>query len=651
MSGSRLLTAATALLLVVLMAGCTGGTQQRQRPAEPVDPQVAALVAGLAEGDLSQVPASSNELAEADLADILKGMDGYLPTVTADEPGYDGGLATVVLHYTWPFPSGDWTYDATATFRADDDRWVLQWEPSLVHPELTSQSRLVHTRTQATRGKIVGKSNTVLMKQMPVLRLGIDKTKVSGRDAVDSATRLAKLLDINAKAFVQRVRDAGDQAFVEALVVRGSRADVSPRFGDIDGAVILDAERVLATRPGVATNILGTAGEATAEIVENSDGRVQPGDTVGLSGLQQRYDEQLAGKPGATVTLVPRPPVVIATDPEPSQGASGQAEPSDPGQSPAATPSGERKVLVELDPVAGKNVKTTLDIKLQARAEKLVASSKSPAAMAVVDPRTGAVRVLAVSRSARGQQLANTGRYAPGSTFKIVTALALLRSGLKPTSTVNCPATTTVDGRVIKNYTDFPADRIGRMSLTEAIALSCNTAFVNERDRLSGKALREAAASLGMGVDHDAGFPVFYGDVPKPENVVGLAEASFGQGTVQASPLAMAGVAASVSAGRTTVPYLIDDNRPKQKGKALTRSEAKDLRTMMRAVVTAGSGRTLSGLATGAKTGTAEYGNAKPPKTHAWMIAYNSDLAVAMMVTDGTSGSGTAGPYIHDLLS
>src|SRR5690606_29338883 len=149
-----------------------------------------------ATGDLAQVETTSNELAQADLSDILKGMDGYLPEVTAGEISYGDQLATVPLHYTWTFPSGEWAYDAVAHFRVSDDHWVLQWEPHLLHPELTSESRLVHTRTAAKRGRILGKGGAVLMETMPVLRLGLDKTKVDKDKWTASATELARFLDI-----------------------------------------------------------------------------------------------------------------------------------------------------------------------------------------------------------------------------------------------------------------------------------------------------------------------------------------------------------------------------------------------------------------------------------------------------------------------
>ena len=71
----------------------------------------------------------------------------------------------------------------------------------------------------------------------------------------------------------------------------------------------------------------------------------------------------------------------------------------------------------------------------------------------------------------------------------------------------------------------------------------------------------------------------------------------------------------------------------------------------MKAVVTEGSGNVLQGVMTGAKTGTAEFGNAAADTAHAWMIAWNDTYAVAAFVQDGDSGSGTAGPLIKDMFS
>jgi cell division protein FtsI/penicillin-binding protein 2 len=119
--------------------------------------------------------------------------------------------------------------------------------------------------------------------------------------------------------------------------------------------------------------------------------------------------------------------------------------------------------------------------------------------------------------------------------------------------------------------------------------------------------------------------------------------------------MSMAAVVASVAHGATVVPDLIRGDAPVTADPAvpLTKAEAASLRKLMRAVVEEGSGSFLASLgspAVIAKTGTAEYGTKVPLLTHAWMIGAQGDLAVAVFVDTGQSGSKTAGPVLEDFL-
>jgi cell division protein FtsI/penicillin-binding protein 2 len=255
----------------------------------------------------------------------------------------------------------------------------------------------------------------------------------------------------------------------------------------------------------------------------------------------------------------------------------------------------------------------------------------------------------------RGYSTATIGQYAPGSTFKVATALALLRAGVTPRSRVSCPPTTVVDGKTFKNYDDYPASGLGQITFEDALANSCNTAFISQRGQLGPDALAEAAAALGLGVDHDTGFSSYFGQVGAAGSETQAAASMIGQGTVLASPMAMAAVVASVVEGSVVLPVLLPDHPVDQKppAKPLTGTEAQQLRTMMRAVVERGSGSVLSGVPGGpviAKTGTAEFGDEPPLPTHAWMVAGRGDLAVAVFVERGDSGSGTAGPVLRRFL-
>jgi cell division protein FtsI/penicillin-binding protein 2 len=304
--------------------------------------------------------------------------------------------------------------------------------------------------------------------------------------------------------------------------------------------------------------------------------------------------------------------------------------------------------------VAGKDLSITMNIGLQKLAERVLADTGPASALVAVRPSTGAVLAVANGPGNDGQSIATVGQYPPGSTFKVATTLALLRAGLTADSRLDCPPRISVDGRAFKNYDDYPSDHLGRIDLRTALAQSCNTAFISQAGKVSDADLAAAAGSLGLGIDYDVGFSSYFGSVPSEDGATGHAASMIGQAKVQASPLAMAAVAGSVAAGKTVIPHLIDDVTAKSTGKPLTLKEARQLRSMMRSVVTDGSGRRLADLNgpdVFAKTGTAEYGTKQPPRTHAWMIAAQGDLAIAVFVTDGSSGSGTAGPLIERFLA
>jgi len=585
------------------------------------DATVAALEKALAAKGLDGVPLHDEADDAKRTEEVLAGLEEYDVAVEAGDVETDDDRATVPLTWTWQLGDDDWTYETQAPLVLDGETWRLDWSPAVLGPSLADGEVLDTTTLHARRGDVLGADDMPIVTNRPVVRFGIDKTKVGARRAPESARRLAALLDIDPAAYPKKVKQAGAKAFVEALVLRAADAagvDVS----GIPGAVGLGTEIPLAPTREFAAPILGTVGEATAEIVEESEGRVQPGDQVGRSGLQQRYDASLAGADGIQVQAV-------AQD-------------------------GEARVLFEADERNGEPLRTTLDLRLQGLAERTLADVGPASALVAIQPSTGRVLAAASGPGSAGYSTATFAQYAPGSTFKVVTALALLRSGLTADSPVDCPASVTVDGKRFENYDDYPAGSLGRITLREAIAQSCNTALIGQRDRLARSALEDAAAALGVGVDHDLGFPAYFGAVNEPQSETGAAANMIGQGTVLASPMAMATVLASVVQGETVLPVLLPEHDVEQVRPAqpLTAQEAWALRTLLHAVVTEGSGAGLADVpgVTLAKTGTAEFERDGQVATHAWMIAAKGDLAVVVFVEEGESGSRTAGPLLEGFL-
>ncbi|MET0840498.1 MAG: penicillin-binding transpeptidase domain-containing protein, partial [Marmoricola sp.] len=561
-------------------------------------------------------------------AEITGGMDSD-PQVSVDEVSAEGDAAAGTLGWTWKVGSKTWSYDTPVRLArgktADGDAWLVRWDPALVEPSLEKGERLVESTVRPERGRILGAEDAPLVTPRPVLRVGVDKTGLTAAQAADSARQVAQLVDVDAKALAKQVRGAGPRAFVQAIVYRkqDAPAEVLGGVADIEGGGVVQDELPLAPTKEFAAAILGTVGPATAELVKESKGRIKAGDDVGLSGLQKRYDEQLTGTRGATVAAV------------------GDGD--------------DRRTLFTADPVAGSSLHTTIDPDTQTAAEQALADVGPASALVAIRPSTGDLVAVASGPGSEGYNTATFGRYAPGSTFKVVSALALLRAGLTPQSRVSCPPTTVVDGKSFKNYDDYPSSGLGEISFEDALANSCNTAFISQRDQLEPQSLAQAAAALGLGVDHDTGFPTFFGEVGTPGSETQAAASMIGQGVVLASPMAMATVVASIVKGSAVLPRLLPDHAVDQKAPAepLTAGEADRLRSMMRAVVERGSGSVLADVPGGpviAKTGTAEFGDEPPLPTHAWMVAGRGDLAVAVFVERGESGSQTAGPVLEQFL-
>ena len=612
-----------SLIFTLSLAGCTG-SDDGNGPGTAAD----LLVEGLGAKDVSDVPWTTTDPAA--LADVLGSLEDTPFTVEVTNVEASGGQGTATLAWSWDFDGHDWTYSSTAALSERGDEWQVAWAPSIVEPSLADGETLDVDTVAAQRGDITGAGGRKLVKDRGVVRFGLDKVRIKPAQVSDSARRIARELGIDPAPYVKRAEAAGPRAFVEALVLRREdTGDIGAVYAEIPGAAAVADEIALAPTREFAAPILGTVGPATKEIVDDSDGAIRAGDVVGLSGLQARYDETLRGTPGLAV-----------------QAVDGE---------------GTARQLYSFDPVDGTPLRITLDERLQSKAERILAGfdggAENATAIVVLRPSTGDVLAAANGPGAGGVNIATFGQYAPGSTFKIVSALALLRSGLTPDSAVECPGTVTVDGKAFKNYDDYPSSALGRITLRQAVANSCNTAIIGAGTKLSNGALARAAAALGVGVDHDLGFPAYFGQVPDPASETEAAADLIGQGKVLASPLAMAALAASVAAGRAVLPRLIPSVDASQvvPAEPLTAKETRQLRDLMRAVVTQGSGNLLADLPgeVGAKTGTAEYGEPSTGgslPTHAWMIATQGDLAVAVFVETGQSGSGTAGPLLKEFL-
>lgn len=605
--------AATAALSIGALTACS---------EEPPDPALtaAALASGLTEGSLAKTTITQVPDLDGLLGDIA-GLERTVAAVAEVDPE-DTKALNLDLEWTWDVDGREWTYATEArALLSDENQWVVQWDPAIVHPAAKFGSTFEITRgSLGERAEIVSDTGTALVTARAVYRIGIDKTRVTtAAEQRESALALAEALGYDdPDAYASTVGNAGEKAFVEAITIRQEEAAAwsVDELREIPGVNVVSDERQLAPTARFARPILGRVGEATEEVIEESDGRVARGDMVGLSGLSKIYDAQLSGSPAVTIHLL------VSDQPQ---------------------------LVFEADPEPGEDLTVTLSTQLQNLAEEIIGGAESVAALAAIEPSTG--RVLAAATN-DPWNVSSLGQYAPGSTFKVATSLAALRSGLSPDSTVECPETLTVDGKSFSNYPGY--SHTGSITLREALAYSCNTAFIAIASELEPADIASAALSLGIGQPGPWPFEYFSGTVPTDVTPTAHAASAMGQGDVLVSPLAMAGVAASVAAGHTVTPVLVAEEGPELDSATvpLTEAEAAGLAEMMAASVEIGTSQVLGHLGGAhAKTGTAQFGVSDPPETNAWMIAYLDDLAVAMFVEGGITGSDVAGPLLDEFLT
>ncbi|WP_436771393.1 penicillin-binding transpeptidase domain-containing protein [Yinghuangia sp. YIM S09857] len=323
-------------------------------------------------------------------------------------------------------------------------------------------------------------------------------------------------------------------------------------------------------------------------------------------------------------------PGSAAATPMPSPPQPAATAPTAPATSASAPPS--------------RTGASTLVPGLQAAAERAVGGNAA-ASLIALDMRNGEI-VSTVHR-----QAGMSGAVAPGSTFKIVTSALLLHRGIVTASTkLPCPKYTTVNGQSIHN--------VGLMEMPGAtfrddFAHSCNTAFINLRDRIKDDEL-SAFSTRYFGLNSDAwkvapGQGSVDGVVPPAHDPNEKAAQMMGQGGLVMNPLTMASVVAAAITGKFRQPVLERGMPVYTRSEALPTNVTRTIRDMMVACATTGSAASVfKGMpGVGAKTGTAEVGDG----TNGWMVAFRGNIAVAVYVEGGDSGSGAAGPIVREYLS
>ncbi|HET8605997.1 MAG TPA: penicillin-binding protein 2 [Gaiellaceae bacterium] len=397
--------------------------------------------------------------------------------------------------------------------------WALQVLSGSSYLQTAQNNQLRTLRLEAARGPILDRSGKVIVTNVAgtaveIWPADLPKTWPQARDEL---RRLARVVDVPAETMWKKISQRGADPLTPVLVKQSIRHDqyvfLKERQDEFPGVVV--AEHYLRAYPyqSLLAQVLGHVGEIDQQQLQALKRQgYKLGDEIGQGGIEQAYDQYLRGQDGVATLRVdargrPKSDLVPRTFPDP-----------------------------------GNSLRLTIDINLQRAAERalrygiqLARDDKQYAAdggaIVALDPNDGSLLAMASNPTfqpsifarhdtrklkplldAKAAQTANypgldratQGIYPPGSTFKPLTAIAAMEAHvMEPYASIPCTPDFKSHGQTFDNWTTA-YDR--GMTLTEALAVSCDTYFYELGERIwelpksAGHPLQDWAARLGLGV-------------------------------------------------------------------------------------------------------------------------------------------------------
>lgn len=550
---------------------------------------------------------------------------------------------------------------------------------------LSENNRIRIKKIPGARGMVFDRNGSLLVDNRPSFDL-----LFVPEDADDPETtlrELARVLGRDQGDFRNLVRENKLRpAFGEIVLGRDvdwrSVVTVETHQLDLPGVTLWIRPRRSYLTNGTAAHVLGYLGEINPQQLKarRGSGYVM-GDEIGQFGLEKNWEEYLRGRSG--------------------------------GQQVEVDALGRRvRVLHAVEDVPGQNVRLTLDRDLQETASQAIEGKAG--AVVAMDVNSGAILAMVstpgfdpnvFARGVTGEEWrtltqdpahplnnrAIQGQYPPGSTFKIVLAIAGLEAGvIQPETTFFCPGSLTVGNRVFR---DWKKGGHGAVNLHKGLTESCDVYFYLLGQKLGPDRIAKYARALGLGqptgieLDHEKpglipdtewkkrrfGQPWFPGETPSM---------AIGQGYVNVTPLQMANLTATVANGGTLYrPWFVrkieslDGRLIREYGPEiistlnLKENTLEHIRKALQDVVNSGSGtggRAKSQLVMIAgKTGTAQVAEMRGGivksenlpyqiRDHAWFVAYapveKPEIAVAVLVEHGGHGGAAAAPLAKKII-
>ena len=502
-----------------------------------------------------------------------------------------------------------WTYIGRFGLTMKNGAWLVDWAPGLINPSLGPGDRLAVVTAFAPRAVIEDSAGQPLLTKSADYHIGVYPGQLA--NAARTADEFSDLTNLNPQQVLGQIRAAPPRGFLSLLTLDpASFRSIWPKLAKVPG--LHHERRAERLFESAADEVVGSVETEDSKALRAEGAAYQPGATVGLSGLEQSFQNTLAGTPTTNVVVVDRAGRTLAT-------------------------------LYTLLGHVGIPVRTTLVSRDQAAAAAALAAQPDSGEIVAVDAPTGDILALA-AREAGSVRLPAGGpmnaKLAPGMAFSIVSAAALLGIGETAKSPLPCENVATIGGQTFTYHlghapsTTFATD----------FATGCYTAFAKMSQNLTSAQLTAVEKAFGVGAQWNLRVQAFSGSAAAAADEASLAQQVIGTGGVLMSPLGMAMVAAEVDAGTGRAPVLLASDPASTWQAPLSTDKLGALRQLMREAVRSGAAR---GAKVADVAGQPVYGQAGVVRTgaHAWLswfVGYRGGVAVAVIETGTTQAQAAA---------
>jgi cell division protein FtsI/penicillin-binding protein 2 len=615
LSRKQKMAAVLALVVVAFSFGLTDGFGS-EASAEPA---VQAFLLDWDQGHYAQAAALTDGApgqVTARLAAAYTDVDATDAFISLKSITQHGSTAVAEFQATVDLAQSgqQWTYTGRFLVTSSGGQWTIHWTPSLINPSLAAGDRLAVVTAFPQRAQITDMNGQPLMTESADYQVGVFPDRLA--DEAATAAKFSAVTGLDEQQVLGQIQAAPPNSFLSLLTLQPNSFTTQWRkLATVPGLGYVRQTQRLFDSPEQQT--VGEVGTEDSPVLRAEGAAYQPGMTVGQSGLEQTYQDALVGAPTTSIVAVNSAGATVAT-------------------------------LWNAPGHPGTTLRTTLSTRDQNAAATALAAQSGSGEIVAVDAGSGDIRVLASHQTGSmplpdgGSTL--TGEVAPGMSFSIVSAAALLRAGVAENQPLPCQPTATVGGVTFSYQASGPSTA----TFASDFASGCGTAFATLSRTLTSIQLTAAERAFGIGSSWHLQVPAFSGSASTASGAAEMAAQAIGQSGVLMSPLGMAMVAAEVDSGVGLSPQLIEGDQAAASQAPMSDTSLSELRQLMRLAVKSGAAHPAD------LPGGGIYGQAGVVKTGAhaylsWFVGYRGDLAVAAIET-GTTASQAAASLAGDFL-